>query len=98
MPSRRRGRAPWVTRVRSELFGSLGATAADHGTDKCGVLGLEGEDRATAGRAPPVGGWRLSDGSGRCCSPGSTASRSTLGMAHPLAPRSPRTGCSRVRM
>jgi L-serine dehydratase len=41
------GDLPSVTRVRSELFGSLGATGAGHGTDKAVVLGLEGEDPAT---------------------------------------------------
>src|SRR3954454_1455311 len=32
-----------VTRVRVELFGSLGATGRGHGSDKAVVLGLEGE-------------------------------------------------------
>ncbi len=36
-----------VTRVRAELFGSLGATGHGHGSPKAVVLGLEGEDPAT---------------------------------------------------
>ncbi|MDX6231130.1 MAG: L-serine dehydratase [Nocardioidaceae bacterium] len=36
-----------VTRVRAELFGSLGATGRGHGSPKAVVLGLEGEDPAT---------------------------------------------------
>ncbi len=32
-----------VTRIRVELFGSLGATGKGHGTDKAVILGLEGE-------------------------------------------------------
>ena len=32
-----------VTRVRAELFGSLGATGHGHGSDRAVVLGLEGE-------------------------------------------------------
>ncbi|SDI89588.1 L-serine ammonia-lyase [Frankineae bacterium MT45] len=32
-----------VTRVRVELFGSLGATGRGHGTDRAVILGLEGE-------------------------------------------------------
>jgi L-serine dehydratase len=36
-----------VTRVRSELFGSLGATGHGHGSDRAVILGLEGEDPAT---------------------------------------------------
>ncbi|WP_446664012.1 L-serine ammonia-lyase [Flexivirga sp. B27] len=37
------GRLAEVTRVRSQLFGSLGATGHGHGSDKAVVLGLEGE-------------------------------------------------------
>src|ERR1700760_4610477 len=33
-----------VTRVRAELFGSLGATGHGHGSDRAVILGLEGED------------------------------------------------------
>src|SRR5450830_1116501 len=33
-----------VQRVRSELYGSLGATGKGHGTDKAVLLGLEGEE------------------------------------------------------
>src|SRR6185312_14553168 len=33
-----------VARVKSELFGSLGATGVGHGSDKAVVLGLQGED------------------------------------------------------
>ncbi|GAB3161823.1 L-serine ammonia-lyase [Myceligenerans halotolerans] len=36
-----------VTRVRVELFGSLGATGHGHGSPQAVVLGLEGEDPAT---------------------------------------------------
>src|SRR6266700_1113500 len=32
-----------VTRVRAELFGSLGATGHGHGSDRAVILGLEGE-------------------------------------------------------
>ena len=32
-----------TARVRTELFGSLGATGRGHGTDKAVLLGLEGE-------------------------------------------------------
>jgi L-serine dehydratase len=41
------GLLPSVSRVRAELFGSLGATGHGHGSDKAVVLGLEGEDPAT---------------------------------------------------
>jgi L-serine dehydratase len=37
------GRLGQVTRVRSELFGSLGATGHGHGSDKAVLLGLTGE-------------------------------------------------------
>jgi L-serine dehydratase len=33
-----------VARVKSELFGSLGATGSGHGSDKAVILGLQGED------------------------------------------------------
>jgi L-serine dehydratase len=36
-----------LTRVRAELFGSLGFTGKGHGSDRAVVLGLEGEDPAT---------------------------------------------------
>src|SRR4051794_17427804 len=36
-----------VTRVKSELFGSLGATGRGHSSDRAVVLGLEGADPAT---------------------------------------------------
>lgn len=36
-----------VTRVRAELFGSLGATGHGHGSEKAILLGLEGEEPAT---------------------------------------------------
>jgi L-serine dehydratase len=36
-----------VTRVKAELFGSLGATGHGHGSEKAVVLGLEGESPAT---------------------------------------------------
>ena len=38
----REGLLPRVTRVRAELFGSLGATGHGHGTPKAVLLGLEG--------------------------------------------------------
>ena len=38
---------PEVTRVRAELFGSLGATGHGHGSEAAVLLGLEGEDPAT---------------------------------------------------
>ncbi|MBT2444490.1 L-serine ammonia-lyase [Streptomyces sp. ISL-36] len=41
------GLLPTVSRVRAELFGSLGATGHGHGSDKAVVLGLEDEDPAT---------------------------------------------------
>jgi L-serine dehydratase len=41
------GLLPRVTRVRAELFGSLGATGRGHGSDRAVVLGLEGEDPET---------------------------------------------------
>jgi L-serine dehydratase len=37
------GILPKVCAIRSELFGSLGATGKGHGTDKAVLLGLEGE-------------------------------------------------------
>src|SRR5215468_829569 len=37
------GTLPRVTRVRAELFGSLGATGHGHGSVKAVVLGLAGE-------------------------------------------------------
>lgn len=36
-----------VVRVRSELYGSLGATGHGHGSDKAVILGLQGEDPET---------------------------------------------------
>ena len=39
----RRAAATTVTRVRAELFGSLGATGHGHGSDRAVLLGLEGE-------------------------------------------------------
>lgn len=41
------GRLAEVCRVRSQLFGSLGATGHGHGSDKAVVLGLQGEDPET---------------------------------------------------
>ncbi|WP_427501121.1 L-serine ammonia-lyase [Methylomonas sp. MED-D] len=38
-----RGIAPAISRVKIELFGSLGATGKGHGSDKAVMLGLEGE-------------------------------------------------------
>ncbi|KAA9394348.1 L-serine ammonia-lyase [Kocuria coralli] len=36
-----------LTRVRTELYGSLGATGHGHGSDKAVILGLQGEDPET---------------------------------------------------
>src|SRR3954467_13202607 len=36
-----------VTRVRAELFGSLGATGHGHGSDRAVILGLQGETPET---------------------------------------------------
>ena len=36
-----------VTRVRVELFGSLGATGHGHGSDRAVILGLQGETPET---------------------------------------------------
>ena len=41
------GLLPRVTRVRAELFGSLGATGRGHGSDRAVILGLEGADPET---------------------------------------------------
>jgi L-serine dehydratase len=41
------GRLAATTRVRAELFGSLGATGHGHGSDRAVVLGLMGEDPET---------------------------------------------------
>src|SRR5258705_12935199 len=46
---------PDVTRVRIELYGSLGATGAGHGTPGAVVLGLEGNDPGTVDPAAPQG-------------------------------------------
>jgi L-serine dehydratase len=40
-----------VTRVRTELFGSLGATGHGHGSDRAVILGLEGEAPETVDTA-----------------------------------------------
>ncbi len=40
-----------VTRVRAELFGSLGATGRGHGSDRAVILGLEGEQPETVDTA-----------------------------------------------
>ena len=37
------GLLPQVTRIKGELYGSLGATGHGHGSDKALLLGLEGE-------------------------------------------------------
>jgi L-serine dehydratase len=36
-------RLHWVSRIRADLYGSLGATGRGHGSDKAVILGLEGE-------------------------------------------------------
>ena len=43
----RDGLLPQVAAVRTELFGSLGATGKGHGTDKAVLLGLLGEEPET---------------------------------------------------
>jgi L-serine dehydratase len=43
----RDGLLPKVAAVRTELFGSLGATGKGHGTDKAVILGLLGEEPET---------------------------------------------------
>lgn len=43
----RNGLLPRVAAVRTELFGSLGATGKGHGTDKAVILGLLGEEPET---------------------------------------------------
>jgi len=43
----RDGLLPQVAAVRTELFGSLGATGKGHGTDKAVILGLMGEEPET---------------------------------------------------
>lgn len=48
------GRLDEVTRVKSELFGSLGATGHGHGSDKAVLLGLEGDDPATVDTSTAV--------------------------------------------
>ncbi len=45
------GLLPGVTRVRAELFGSLGATGRGHGSDHAVILGLEGADPETVDTA-----------------------------------------------
>jgi len=43
-----------VTRVRAELFGSLGATGHGHGSDRAVILGLQGEEPETVDTATVV--------------------------------------------
>ena len=38
---------PQTTRIKVELYGSLGATGKGHGSDKAVLMGLEGDDPAT---------------------------------------------------
>jgi L-serine dehydratase len=45
------GQLDSVCRVKSQLFGSLGATGHGHGSDKAVVLGLQGEDPETVDTA-----------------------------------------------
>ncbi|KAA5832818.1 L-serine ammonia-lyase [Saccharopolyspora hirsuta] len=55
------GRLPQVTRVKAELFGSLGATGHGHGSPKAVLLGLEGhspevvDPAAVADRVSEIG-------------------------------------------
>ena len=48
------GLLPQVAAVRTELFGSLGATGKGHGTDKAVILGLMGEEPETVDTATVV--------------------------------------------
>ena len=74
------GLLPRVTRVRAELFGSLGATGRGHGSDRAVILGLEGEDPETVDTATSTNGWR------RCATARpSSCSAST----RPVSPRRP---------
>ncbi|MCB0067462.1 MAG: L-serine ammonia-lyase, partial [Caldilineaceae bacterium] len=50
----RDGLLPQVAAVRTELFGSLGATGKGHGTDKAVILGLMGEEPETVDTATVV--------------------------------------------
>ena len=55
----RDGLLPRTTRVRSELFGSLGATGHGHGSYNAVLFGLEGEEPETVDTATgPVTGRR----------------------------------------
>ena len=40
-----------TSRIKAELFGSLGATGHGHGSPKAVILGLEGEEPATVDTA-----------------------------------------------
>ena len=59
------GLLPNVARVRIELYGSLGATGAGHGTPGAVVLGLEGNDPETVIRPPRRSGSRRSTPTGK---------------------------------
>ena len=69
----RRGELESVTRVKAELFGSLGATGKGHGSDKAVLLGLEGESPETVD---------VDDVERRCAQIGETG-RINLGGKHP---------------
>lgn len=68
-----------TTRVRCELYGSLGATGHGHGTPKAVLLGLEGDSPAPSTWGPPTTGSRRSrPAAGSACSaPTRSASTST---------------------
>ncbi|MGQ1838117.1 L-serine ammonia-lyase [Kocuria turfanensis] len=63
-----------VSRVRSELFGSLGATGHGHGSDKAVILGLQGEDPETVDTDTADARVRSSTERGQLC----------LGGIHPI--------------
>ncbi|OLT05256.1 L-serine ammonia-lyase [Kocuria sp. CNJ-770] len=64
-----------VSRVRSELFGSLGATGHGHGSDKAVILGLQGEDPETVDTDTADARVRSSTERGQLC----------LGGTHPIS-------------
>src|SRR5512139_2666175 len=62
---RREGLLASVTRVRAELFGSLGATGLGHGSDKAVPLGLSGEHPETCAPRAVEGRLEVIRSSGR---------------------------------
>ena len=66
-----------TTRVRSELFGSLGATGHGHGSYNAVLWGLEGEDPETVDTAEGRSGPQRSSARVSCGWPERSRSRST---------------------